>query len=269
MVDWGSVVLAGVSGALGAVIAYLLVRNPRERRIAYALIFLVSFAILNALARVFVLPYIRVWQYERQVEQQLQDIPAYRAIQKNDLQTYERIRAIARDGIRNGQQPEVLASRIRAVISELVIRYIPYASDDSVIELTGVMVREIEELTQANPNLCYQFLFPQRYGPLDLTKHIDAKTLQDDLAALAILIQSATHNPQPKPDPSQSETLLKAVYARVNEEYGDDIRLLDNPHSQSVDKGKVCTIIAGLYRHVLNMPKTQSSLVLRYMLSRR
>ncbi len=267
--DWGSIVLAGISGALGAAIAYLLVRNPRERRIAYVSVLVVSFAIFNTLARVFVLPHIRVWQYERQVEQQLQDIPAYRAIQKSDPQTYERIRAIARDGIRNGQRPEILASRIRAVISEVVIRYIPYASDDSVMELTGIMVREIEELTQASPNLCYQFLFPQRYGPLDLMKHIDPKTLQADLAALATLIQSATHNPQPKPDPSQSETLLKTVYARVNEEYGDDIRFLNNPHDQSVDKGKVCTIIARLYTHVLNMPKTQSSLVLRYMLSRR
>jgi hypothetical protein len=268
-VDWASVVLAGISGALGAAIAYLLVRNPRERRIAYVLALVISFATLNALARVFVLPHIRAWQYERKVEQELQEIPAYRVIQQSDPQTYEKIRVIVRDGIRDGQRPEVLASRIRAVISELVIRYIPYASDDAVIAFTGVMVREIEELTQVNPDHCYQFLFPEQYGPLDLMKHIDATTLQDDLAALAILIQSAVQNPQPKPDPSQSETLLKTVYVRVNEEYGDDIRLLDNPHGQSVDKEKVCTIIARLYRHVLNMPKTHSSLVLRYMFSRR
>lgn len=267
--DWASVVLAGISGAVGAAIARLLVRNPRERRIVYVLVLVVSFAIVNALARAFVLPPIRAWQYERKAEQELQEIPAYRVIQQSDPQTYEKIRVIVRDGIRDGQRSEVLASHIRAVISELVIIYVPHASDDAVIEFTRVMVREIEELTQASPDHCYQFLFPEQYGPLDLRKHLDATTLKDDLAALAILIQSATDTPQPKPDPSRSQTLLKTVYTQANREYGDDIRLLDNPHGQSVDKGRVCTIIAGLYRHVLNMPKTESSLVLRYMFSRR
>lgn len=267
--DWISVVLAGISGVVGAVIAHLLVRHPREHRTAYVLVLVVSFAIVNALARVFVLPPVRVWQYERKVEQELQEIPAYRVIQKSDPQTYERIRVIVRDGIRDGRRPEVLASQIRAVISELVAVYVPHASDDAVVEFTRVMVREIEELTQVSPDHCYRFLFPEQYGPLDLRKHLDAKTLQDDLAALAILIQSATDSPQPKPDPARSQTLMKTVYTQVNQEYGDDIRLLDNPHGQSVDKGRVCTIIAGLYSHVLNMPKPQSSLVLRYMFSRR
>jgi hypothetical protein len=264
-VDWASVILAGLAGALSVAIAHLLVRNPKKRQITYALVLVLSFAILNALSRVFVLPHIHGWQTEEAIERQLGQIPAYREVRKGDPQAYERIRAIVRDGIREAQRSEIVAGRIRAVLSELVVKYIPYASDDAVVDFARVMVREIEELTRVDPNFCYRFLFPEQYGPLDASKHIDPKTLQNDLAALAILIRTATHNPQPGPDVSRSEALLKTVYIRVNEEYGDDVRLLDNPHGQSVDKEKVCTIIAGLYKHVLNMPKKQSGMVLRYM----
>lgn len=265
--DWASVILAAISGALGAVIAYLLVRNPRERRIAYALVLVFSFAILNILGRMFVLPHIRLWQYEQEVEQQLQAIPAYRVIHRSDPEAYERIQVIVRDGIREGEQSTVLASRIRAVIGTLIVKYIPQASDEAVVEFARVMVREIEELTQVSPNRCYQFLFPEQYGPFDITKYIHEKTIQDDLAALALLIHSATENPQPKPDPAKSEKLLKTVYTQVTEEYGQDIHLLENPHAETVDKKKVCTMIAGLYRQVLRIPKKESSMVLRYMFS--
>jgi hypothetical protein len=199
-VDWASVVLAGISGALGAAVAYFFIRNPRERRTAYIVVFISSFAIFDSTFRVFLLPHIQVWQYEEKVDQQLQEIPAYQAIQESDPRSYDRIREIVHDGIRDGQGPDIVASRIRGVISELVVKYIPHASDDAVIDLARVMVREIEQLTRVSPNVCYQFLFPEQYGCLDLGKYIDTKTRQDDLAALATLIRTATYHPQPEPD---------------------------------------------------------------------
>lgn len=266
--DWVRIILAAISGALGAAVAHLLVRSPRQRRVAYAVVLVSSFAIFNALARLFVLPHIRLWQHEQQVEQELQAIPAYRVIQKSDPQAYERIQAIVHDGIRQGKRSEVLASQIRAVISTLVVKYFPHASDEAVIEFARVIVREIEELTQVSPERCYQFLFPEQYGPLEIAKYVHPKTIQDDLAALANLIHSATRTPQPGPDPSQSKALLATVYTQMNEKYGNTIRLLDNPHGRTVDKKMVCTMIAGLYRQVLHLPQKDSSVVLRYMFSR-
>ncbi|MFQ5846581.1 MAG: hypothetical protein ACE5IQ_02790 [Candidatus Methylomirabilales bacterium] len=266
--DWASLLLAGIAGALGAGIALLVVRHPKERRLPYVLVLVFSFAIVNTLFRVYLLPYVHVWQYEAAIERQLQGVAAYREIQQSDPQTYAKIRTIVRDALRKGQPADVVAGRIRAVITALVAKYIPQASDASVVDFATVMVREIQELTRISPTLCYQFLFPQRYGAPDLTKHLAAKTLQDDLAALAGLIRTATNNPQRRPDASQSQTLLETAYAQVYTEYGDDVQLLNSPHDPSVDKEKVCTIIAALYTQVLNMPKKDSGMVLRYMFSR-
>ncbi len=266
--DWASVILAGLSGALSAAIAHLFVRNPKQHRVVYAWVLVFSFAILNGFSRVFVLPHIHVWQYDQKIERQLQQSPAYREIQDNDPETYERIRTIVRDGIRKGQRTEIVAGRVRAVISELVAKYIPQASDESVVDFATVMVREIEQLTQASPNLCYQYLFPQQYGALDLSQHIDDKTLDDDLTALAGLIRTAIHSPQPAPDAPRSEALLQKTYRKVYEEHGDDVLLLKNPHGPSVDKEKVCTVLAAVYKQVLEMPKNESSMVLRFMFSK-
>lgn len=266
--EWASAILAGLSGALSAAIAYLFVRNPKERRVAYASLFVLSFAILHVLSRIFVLPHIHVWQFEQKIERHLQENPAYREIKSSDPETYARIRTIVRDGTREGDRTDVVAGRIRAVMNELVTNRIPQASDDSVIDFATVMVREIEELTRVSPTLCYQYLFPEQYGALDLSQHIGDTILQNDLAALASLIRTASHNPQPGPDASKSEALLQQVYGRLYEAYGDDVLLLKNPHDPSVDKEKVCTVIAAVYKQALEMPKNDSGMLLRYMFSR-
>lgn len=265
---WLSVILAGFSGALSATIAYLFVRNPKERRVAYASLFVLCFAVLYVFSRVFVLPYIHEWQFEHKIERHLQEIPAYREIKSSDPETYARIRTIVRDGTREGDRTDLVAGRIRVVINELVTQRIPQASDDSVIDFATVMVREIEELTRLSPTLCYQYLFPEKYGALDLSQHIGDTILQNDLAALASLIRTASHNPQPVPDASKSEALLQQVYGKLYEAFGDDVLLLKNPHDPSVNKEKVCTVIAAVYKQVLEMPKNDSGMVLRYMFSR-
>lgn len=200
----------------------------------------------------------------QQLEAELQKIPFYREIKGSDPQTYERMQGILRDGTRKGQSPEMMASRIRSVINQAVATYIPHASDNAVIDYATAMIRQIEELNQINPELCYGFVFREA---IKLHKHLSKKSRQDALAATTAIIRTATHNPQPSPDASQSVALLEPVYTRLHAEYGDDLLLLDNPLGESVDKNKVCTMTAAMFKKVLDLPKKESGMVLRYMFS--
>jgi len=200
---------------------------------------------------------------EGKIESQLQRLPTYREIKDSDTQAYETITAIVLDGIRKGQSVGMIASRIQPVIVAVFLKHIPQASDDAIVAFATHFVRRIMELTQISPDLCYQYLFPQEYG----LPEIDDKTLQEASAVMAAVIRTATHNPQPSPDASQSEALLEPVRTTLHEEYGDDLFLLANPLGESVDKKKVCTMMVAMYEEVLKMPKKESGMVLRYLLS--
>ncbi len=266
--NWARVALTAVAGGLSVAIAQLLVRHPRKRQAAYITVAITGFAVLSAFSGVFVLPYIDAWQREQEIVERLLENPAYREIRRSTPQTYERIRAIARDGVHKRQSEKTIAARLRPLIAQLVSDHIPRASDDAVVDFARVVVREIEELTRKNPILCYQLLFPNRYGSPNLWNHLGEATLQDHLAALAGLIRTAAPRSLPGPEEMRQKALLERVYAKVREKHGDDVLLLEDPHAPSVDKEKVCTVVAAIYRQILDMPGTQKGALLREMFSR-
>lgn len=204
---------------------------------------------------------------EGKIELELEQLEAYREVSNSDPGAYERIKEIIRDGIRKGQSVELIGLRISPLIAEVATKYLPQASDDALVAFGRLFVRRIEKLTQVSSDLCYQYLFPQEYGTTELLKHMSYETLQEEQAVLAAVIRTAAQNPQPSPDAFQSEALLEPVYIRLYTEYGDDLLLLDNPLGESVDKKRVCTIMAAVYKEVLDMPKKERGIVLRHMFS--
>ena len=141
------------------------------------------------------------------------------------------------------------------------MRYIPHASDEAVIQYVRAMALEIEELAEKNPEVCYRFLFPDRYGSTDVTQYINAETQRVDLAALAEVIRTAAEQPQPVPNGETGDALLKKLMNNFYASQGDDAYLLQDPFAPGVDKKKVSKLIASLYREALNLPQEESGLV--------
>jgi hypothetical protein len=220
-------------------------------------------------ARQFLLPGIRLWKDQREIDQSLLEISAYQQIAKYDPNAYQEIRAEILDSLRKGEsQPQSIA-RGRRLILGLVKKYIPRASDDAIIGYVNAMIQEIEELAAKDPELCYQFLFPEKYGTPDTTKHLKPETQRADLNALAEVIRTAVEKPQAEPDKVAGEAVVRKVLNTYYETRGDDVNLLKDPFAPGVDKCKVCNLVAVLYREIVNLPKEKSSLALRYMLSAR
>ena len=92
---------------------------------------------------------------------------------------------------------------------------------------------------------------------------------KDDLDALAKVIESSASNPQPLPDQEEVVAKLKPIYARLVEEFGEDVGLLDNAArvASEADKRKICTMTGSLFDKILAHPAEESGGILRYILS--
>jgi hypothetical protein len=261
--------LAVVIGAISAVAAWIVTRGLQRKQPAFSILLVLFFLILGTCSKLFVLPYLLEWKYRWDIDRALSQISVFQHIARYDPDSYQEIKREITASINNRDTRDEAIGRARERVAELVPGYIPRASDDAIVRYMNAMVREMQELAGKNPELCYQFLFPQKYGAIDVAEHLTPETQREDLAALAEVIRTAVEEPQPFPDSSAAETLLKRTLSQFSQDHGEETLLLKDPFAPGIDKGKACGLIASLYEEVLKLPKRDSSLVLRYMLSTR
>ena len=265
--NWINIAAAVTIGFISGAVAYFIAKKYPTKRILILAIPVLVFIALSALTKFLVIPPLHLWTSQREIEKSLSQISAYEVIAKYDPKAYEEIRREILNSLKNRETYDEVTGRARKRVAELVPGYIPRASDDAILRYMKAMVKEMEELAGKNPELCYQFLFPQKYGAVDVTEHLTPETQREDLVALAEVIRTAVEQPQPPPDPVAAETLLKKTLGQFSQAYGEDTLLLKDPFASGIDKGKACSLIASLYQELLKLPEKESSLVLRYMLS--
>lgn len=266
--DWISVGIAAVSGALAAGLASLLVRNRKTHRIAFAAVLVVSFAMVYGLLRQFASPQIKAWNEARNVESSLQAIPTYQAIKRYDPQTYDSIVADLKSAVESGADETQMIGRVRDHITRLIRKRLPSATDEAAVAYMKVMLTEMNELSQRGGDLCYRFLFPQHSEPIDGRKYFSAETQAADLTALTEVIRSSNEKPQPIPSEQEIAPTLKLIYAELGKEHGKDLLMLQSPVVSEADKAKVCTMATSLYAKILKLPRNQSGKIFRFMMSR-
>ena len=205
---------------------------------AYAVVFILFVLGLSILSRQFLLPAITSWKYQHDIDKSLLEISAYQQIAKYDTKAYQEIKAEILNSIKKGESPTRAIGRGRKNIGELVTKYMPYASDEAIVRYMSGMIQEIEELASKNPDLCYQLLFPDRYGSPDSTKYFKPETQRADLNALVDVIRTAAEQPQPEPDKTAGEALLKKVVGSFYEAHGEEAQLLKDPFAPGIDKGE-------------------------------
>jgi hypothetical protein len=261
-VDWIEILSYGVSGAVGAVIGYLIVGDKKERRGVYTIVTIVAMYAVHALAVQFVLPSVYDWGADRE----LRSNPLYSEIADSDPETYKKSKATLLDGLKKGEPKEVIERQVASIIESTLPQYIPNASDDSVNAFVSLAARDAKDLNLINPDACYQLLFPRKFSSPNSTRLDDAAT-NKTLAAMAAVLHSATHNPQPPPDVKESEQLLEPIRNELAKKYGSDLLLVQGTAKDSAERGKVCNIAIDLYEGILSLPPKESSEVLRDLLS--
>ncbi len=265
--NWISIGLAALSGALAAMIASLFVRNPKEKRATYAVVLVVSLVGLLGLSREFIFPDLNAWNQARKAESALLEIPAYQAIKQYYPKTYESLLSDFQGSLRKGVDESQIIGLVRGHMVGLVLKRLPHASDEAVASYMNVMLTEIQELSSQGGDLCYRFLFPQQSAPLDGRQYLSKQTREADLAALDQVIRTSAESPQTIPLEVEVMPKLEPIFVELANEYGNDIEMLQNPAAPNVDRAKVCSMSVGLYSRILKLPKNESGKILRFLLS--
>jgi len=259
--------LAIAVGAFATIITYLMVRKPKERWVCYTIVFISFGGVFFTLTSLYTVRVSNTHKDLSDLEVNLREIPAYKQILQYDPVTYQRIQTEIRKSLENGESKSQTLQKIRLIIAELVEKYLPYSSDEALLGYMSIIIQEIEELSGKSPELCFQFLFPEQYGAIDVARYIRPETQKADLDSLSVVIRTGAENPVHIQDFSGYDALIENIITNLHEMYGDDALLLENPHAPGIDKEKFCRMMVTLYREILKLPKKDSVLVLRRMLA--
>jgi hypothetical protein len=261
--DWISVGASTVSGALAGAVCYPLLGRQKDKRILYGISVALVFAATNALIGNLLVPPIRVWEGEKEMRK----IPFYNYLAKNDPQIYAKIHANIVEAVRKKESNDVIKAHFAAISTEALSKYVARASDNSVNGFARLMVDEMDELDQTNPDLCYRFLFPAQSDALHLPLlSLSQQRNEQTLNAIAEVVHSAIQNPQTEPDIQKSQALMNSVSTSLASEFGNDLHLVQGSGDDKLQRHRVCQISSALYRHVLSLDSQDSSTVLRALL---
>jgi hypothetical protein len=265
--DWLSLLFVGLSAGIACGIATLIAGNPKKHRVTFFLILFISFVAIHELSKAYILPSLNAWNNARKVESALIESPVFQVIKKYYPETYKHLLSDFKDTFQKGIDPAQCKAQLRAHLFGLLMKRIPYASDEAVVSYMQVMLSQMSELNKRGGDLCYRFLFPKESGGLEVGKYFSKEIQEADSNAFAQVLKTSAENPQAIPQENYAVPKIEPIMGELAREYGNDVYMLQNPTGPDVDKIKIGLMTLRLYSKILEFPPNESGKILRFMFS--
>ncbi|HYS05768.1 MAG TPA: hypothetical protein VEW47_11310 [Candidatus Dormibacteraeota bacterium] len=208
------------------------------------------------------------WNAPRRIDQEIRDDRLLSLLDKARPDLHERLRDAMLAGEKNRIDAHggAYVNPAVSVISEILPQYLPICSDESVIRYAKETVTVLERLEADPSDICDQWLRPHGVH-VDLLGVLGKDGLNPLTDAMVGVMESALTAPQAAPDVMEAETLRARALENMTKEDRLGRHELRPPEAPGTDKKAWCHTVENTFRAVLDLPQTQSSLVLRYMFS--
>jgi len=200
-----------------------------------------------------------------QADRELQKSPVFAAVQKAEPDTYTKIRTALIDGTAHGKSQADIGRTVNGYLEGVVAKYLPIASDESIVEMTRVVTLEVDQIGAKSADACFDFLYhPGSPAKVDLTQYVTPEVLEADKAAMRAILESGMTGPQRVPAKQEVNPAFTRVGQQLITSFGQaDVAALANP--TTMDHRRFCTITSTLYKQVLSMPRSEAVPLLRFL----
>jgi len=254
--SWLRIAVLLTAVALSFALTRLFLKGRAESIGAYVVAAVLSIA-LYATAVSFL-----VWPFEvRQAARRtFTENPLFRAFQRLEPDTGQKLERTFEEWIMRGDKSKVEALDVIAdTIMDSVPKYVPSASDASVVEMIRVKLDQWDKWAAQNPESCYQDMMEGRIGDSDV------RNVQ---VATEILV-SAAEQPQALPIESEMRPASNVVKKRMSMRYSEKDLAMAIEDQPGADPRKMCAIFRDFYREALALPEPQRGPYLRHIWANR
>lgn len=200
----------------------------------------------------------------------LKEIPLYTTLANVEPDVFGQMIEIFRNGAIEGQDEVQVLARTRSLVSDLIDKYAPHASNEALLALGGVLVEELEAIGTRDRLACYTFLFPEQGQFVDIKNYVSSEIQARELDATELIIVTGSFLDKYDISQDRIELLYEKIFSEIQAQYDSDILegfLMMGADISSLEKDRVCEITYVLYKEILMLPPNDASDLLRDMFS--
>jgi len=191
-----------------------------------------------------------------------EDEPTFRAIQKYEPETYQKIKTVMIEQLKKGASGFEAGHIAADYMEEMGIRCMARTSNDALINYAQVIVDVLKKIEERDPILCLKIIYPQQYGPLNFSMYFPGDKPMKDVMEKIIVDAYEKNNPQV--DVNAAELTIEKLRERLRE-YSE---YLDPQKLQNRKEYKLhCDAIIKLYELILLEDANTAGNVFRYLYS--
>jgi hypothetical protein len=268
-----SALLAGICGAVAAVLGKLVVRDTKGHLVQYIVVVAGLFAILGTASRSYLLPEANAWKARWDARKYLQSDPLFSALATEHPEVREKFTSMMVDLARSGAGPAVARARAlefgRSILASYIGQYAPRASSESLVAYLTTMLDVLHRLGTQDPEACFAFLFGQGTEGASALAQLTPGQKAATTASVTQVIESALRAPQEPPSPEEGQALLRQLVQSLanthDEEFMASLGMLREPRKPGLDYKALCFATMEMYRAVMEMPEPDRTRLLRHM----
>ena len=250
--------------ALLALVIMMLVRTTALRAWQGVLLFILPLVAANLIWFSWLHPRQAEKMQMEAVAQQLSAAPGYRLLKVQEPELWQLLNRELRHKLQQGVSAEQALGDLRGWLTDIVNKRMTRASDDAVIAYVQVSVEEMQALQQQSPQRCFQFLYPQVSGGINLQEVLTPALYQRDGHALEALLLSSQGAEQ-QTDQTLARRDLREIVDRLYGKWGNKLQQLNQPADTAVDRSALCAMSIDLYSAILALPAKRAAGLLRNM----
>lgn len=197
-----------------------------------------------------------------ELEDALKNIAAFQTIKKYEPKTYQQIVNDMGAQMKKGASILEIQQGVGGYVQVIASKALPITSDDALMAFARETINVLRMLEKKEPILCMKYLFPDRYGSLEITKYLSNEEMMPMMDALnLVIVDSYEDSSNTKIDTAAAEDLM----SRVVVELGDDAGYLEAQGLKNREEySKACKTVIRFYELVLRSNKKTAGNALRY-----
>lgn len=193
------------------------------------------------------------------------EVPGFSAIKKYEPELYGKLIDEMKKSLDNGASIVEMQQELGEYVQAVSVGSLPKTSDQAILQFTRETVEVLKRLRDTRPLNCVKYLLPEKFGALEITKHLSQEEMTPMLEALGNVI---TDRYELKNSPVIDHQAAQRLMGQVVENLGAQVELLDaDGLSNSEDYRDSCNAYIRFYEIILQQDNAVAANGLRFAFS--
>lgn len=202
----------------------------------------------------------------KKIESTVLNIPIYQTIKTYEPESFNKILEIINTSVKNGDTRNNMYTKVRTIIQNLFLKYLPFASDDLISDFLNLAIMQTKIIYKIDPASAYDFLMGTKLN-FDINQHFSKEMLIKELKLKNDVIISANLNPQKIPQEQDIEDIQSKLFFHLMKEFGEDISLLDKNNLNDSEKAIAAKIFIRMYEIIFGFNEEEKTKIFRFLMN--